>query len=534
MKVYQLILICFGLSFSNASAQVSFTLPVNVCINASLALSASSGTLPNPQFTWLASPNAIFSNSVAPNTTLTFTAVGNHTVLLVAISGTAMAFTQNTINVIANPSPSLSASSASVCPNSTFSITASPLSGANYSFALPGPITVANGSSNVLQINPPTILPAIFEVSVELGGCVGTASVNVQQLQLNPQLVPTSNWVCLGYSATLTVFAGVAANYTFSVLSPSPASFPTGTNQTFIASPTVATVYQVLADYLGCTGTASISIGISPPLTINIIASSPTTCIMSNFPKISKSVTLSTTGGGTYTWDPPISPPSPWPFPGPIVVRPQQTTCYTVTGVTAVCSGTAAICITVTPQFTVAISPASASICLGETLTLLTASVGPGAIGLPSAFTYSWTEAMNAPPVSMSSYLTPTTSVFPQNSTTYSLEVTDTQTCVSLPQMATVEVFQCTAIEEQNRQVDFLSVFPNPATDRCELKSTGVGFSEVKVFDIAGHCVRTYSSPDGKNTAALEIDLYGLPPGVYFLRTNSICSEPGYFRLIKL
>lgn len=200
---------------------------------------------------------------------------------------------------------------------------------------------------------------------------------------------------------------------------------------------------------------------------------------------------------------------------------------------TSVCSGSTVICITVTPQFTVAISPASASICLGETLTLITASVGPGAIGLPSAFTYSWTEAMNAPPVSMSSFFTPTTSVFPQNSTTYTLEVTDTQTCVSLPQMATVEVFQCTAIEEQNRQVDFLSVFPNPATDRCELKSSGVGFSEVKVFDIAGHCVRTYSSPDGKNTAALEIDLHGLSSGLYFLRTNAQSAERVFYKLVK-
>jgi len=532
MKVYQLILICFGLSFSKTSAQVSFTLPVNVCINSTLALSASSGTLPNPQYTWLASPNAIFSNSIAPNTTVTFTAVGNHTVLLVAISGTAMAFTQNTINVITNPSPSLSASSASVCPNSSFSITASPLSGANYSFALPGPITVANGSSNVLQINPPTTLPAVFEVSVELGGCFGTASVSVQQLQLNPQIIATQSSVCVGFNSTLTVFSG-GTNYTFSILSPSPAVLSTGNTPSFIASPSVPSVYQVSTESLGCTGTASISMGISPPLNINVSASSPTTCIMNNFPKFSKSVTLSPTGGANYIWLP-IIPVPPWPSPGPIVVRPQQTTCYTVTGMTSVCSGSAVICITVTPQFTVAISPASASICLGETLTLVTASVGPGAIGLPSAFTYSWTEAMNAPPVSMSSYLTPTTSVFPQNSTTYTLEVTDTQTCVSLPQMATVEVFACTGFKEQGIATEVLSVFPNPATDRCELKSAGVGFSEVKVFDIAGHCVRTYSTLDGKNTATLEIDLYGLPPGVYFLRTNSICSEPGYFRLIKL
>jgi len=532
MKVHQLILICFGLSFSKASAQVSFTLPVNVCINTSLALSASSGTLPNPQFTWLSSPNAIFSNSVAPNTTVTFTAVGNHTVLLVAISGTAMAFTQNTINVIANPSPSLSASSASVCPNSTFSITASPLSGANYSFGLPGPITVANGTANVLQINPPTTLPAVFEVSVELGGCFGTASVSVQQLQLNPQIIATQPSVCVGFNSTLTVFSG-GTNYTFSILSPSPAVLTSGNTPSIVASPSVPTVYHVLTESLGCTGAASISIGILSPLNINVSANTPTTCISINYPKLSKPVTLTAMGASNYVWFP-YDPFNPCIGNcNTRIVRPQVNTCYTVTGTTPVCSGSAVICITVTPQFTVAISPASASICLGETLTLVTASVGPGAVGPTSAFTYSWTEG-GPPFFTMSSYFTPTTMVFPQNSTTYSLEVTDSQTCVSVTQVATVQVFQCTAIEEQNRQVDFLSLFPNPATERCELKSSGSGFSEVKVYDITGHCVRTYLAPQGNNTTTLEIDLYGLPPGLYFLRTNVQTAERVFYKLIKL
>lgn len=531
MKRIRWLFLCAGFLSSHGFAQVSFTLPAMACVNQSLSVSANSGTLVSPQITWLSTPNAIFSNSVAPNTNVTFTAVGNHTVLLVAISGTALAFTQQTIDVIANPTPTLTASSASVCPGSTFSITASPLSGANYSFGLPGSLTISNGTSNVLQINPPTILPAVFQVSVELGGCAGSSSLTVHQLQLHPQVVASTSYVCLGYGSTVTVFSG-GTNYTFSIVSPSPAVLSSGSTPSFVASPTVPSVYQILTEDLGCLGTASISIGISPPLSINIIASSPTTCIMGNSPKISKQVTLSPSGASNYIWDPPIQPPMPPPFPGPLTVQPLQTTCYTVTGITAVCSGSAAICITVNPQFTVGIAPPTASICSGETLTLVS-QIGLGGVGSPAAFTYSWAESSNSPTITMSSYLTPTILVFPQNLTTYSLEVWDTQTCVSLPQVATVQVFPCTGLNELKKASSFFTVFPNPAGESCVLKSLEASFSEVKLRDVKGRVVKTYFSPGGQKVQTIELDLSDIPPGVYFLQTNIPDLEWWVYKLVK-
>ncbi len=206
MKAFLFIAVCISLFSAHLSSQVSFTLPINLCVNTPLQLSANTGTLPNPQYSWLASPNAVFSNSVAANTSITFSTSGNYTVLLVVISGTALAFTQNTINVIPNPSPNLVASSASICPQSIFSLSASPIAGANYSFVLPGPIVVANATSNVLQVNPPNVLPSVYEVSVELNGCVGTNTILLQQLQLQPQIVASQNAVCVGYNSTLTAF----------------------------------------------------------------------------------------------------------------------------------------------------------------------------------------------------------------------------------------------------------------------------------------------------------------------------------------
>ncbi|MBL7901636.1 MAG: T9SS type A sorting domain-containing protein [Bacteroidia bacterium] len=534
MKGLQLLLLCIAFCFSKSKAQVSFTLPANVCLNSSLALSASSGTLPNPQFTWLSTPNAIFSNSITPNTNVTFTAVGNHTILLVAISGTALAFTQNTVNVIANPSPVLTTFPASLCPMSTFSLFASPLAGANYSFGLPGAITVANGTSNVLQVIPPIALPAVYQVSVDLNGCYGYASVARQQFQLHPMLSLTASSVCAGFNSTITAYPSSLTSYTFSILSPSPASVPNANNYIFVASPSVPTIYQVLADSMGCTGTASISIGINPPLNINISASSPTTCIMNNTPKLAKLVTLVANGAANYVWFP-YDPFNPCIGNcATKAVRPQTTTCYTATGTTAVCSGSAVKCITVTPQFTVAISPASASICLGETLTLVTSSVGPGAFGSPSAFTHSWIEALNAPPISMSSYLTPTTQVFPQNSTTYSLEVTDSQTCVSLPQVATVQVFPCLSLPEEESLRHQIKVLPNPVVDYCKIETSGSSFSNLIIVDGNARLIKTIDLTQGKGEQSVYIDLSEIPPGVYFLKAKGEHTGNLFYKLVKL
>lgn len=533
MKVCQLILICVGLSFITSPAQVSFTLPANICLNNTLAISANSGTLNNPQFTWLSTPNAIFGNSVAANTSVSFTAVGNHTVLLVAISGTAMAFMQNTINVIANPSPWLSASSLSVCPFSSFSLTAMLISGATYTFSLPGPVAVNTGSSNILQVYQPIILPAVYEVSVELGGCIGTNSIQISQLQLHPQISTNLPNVCAGFNTTLTAYSGGLTTFTFSALNPSPTLLYSGLNHSIVASPSVPTVYQVLADSLSCTGSSSISIGILPPLNINVSASSPTTCITNNLPKFSKLITLLASGASNYVWLP-YDPFNPCIGNCPSrSVRPQATTCYTVTGSTSVCSGSAVICITVTPQFTVAISPASASICVGETLTLVSASIGAGAIGLPSAFSYSWTENINAPPLSMSSYLTPTTQVFPQNPTTYTLEVSDTQSCVSQPQVATVQVFPCLSLPEEELSVNQISIVPNPVHDIGIIESSIATFSKLLVFDCNARLIKTFHSLDGTPVEALNIDLTELPPGVYYLKTNLLHSEHLIYKLVK-
>lgn len=527
-----LLVLLFQLCFQH-KAQVSFTLPPSACVNSSLVLSANTGSLPAPQITWLTSPNALLSNSLSANTAITFTSAGSYSILLVVISGTNLSFAQNTIQVFANPSPTLQAFPTSVCPLGNFTLTAllPPMGLPSYTFILPGNSPVITGSIPTLPTVAPSssALPAVYSISVEVAGCSGVASTSVQELSLHPLLSAIPNSICAGFSSTLLTFPSTLSTYTFSVLSPSPVSLATGSSPSIAVSPTQTTLYQVVADSLGCTGSASISIGIGPPLNINISASSPSTCIMSNFPKISNSVTLYAFGGASYIWDPPVPQPGPFPLQNPIIVRPLQTTCFTVTGLTAFCSGSAAICVTVIPQFTFAVSPASASICLGQSLTLVTGSIGPGASGSPSAFTYSWTEAPNAPPISMSSFLTPTNLVFPQNSTTYTVEISDSFSCASQPQTASVTVLACNKLQEVDYQ-DQPLFFPNPVSNYGELQFKGNSSYTIDIVSVSGEVVIREVS--GESSSRI-LNFEALNNGIYILHLTLRSSKKYTLKIVK-
>jgi gliding motility-associated-like protein len=78
--------------------------------------------------------------------------------------------------------------------------------------------------------------------------------------------------------------------------------------------------------------------------------------------------------------------------------------------------------------------------CLGDSLKLVIGNIGTGAVGPTSAFTYSWSEPGNAPPISLSNNLTPTVVAFPQNTATYTVEVKDSRKCISFPRLTTVTV----------------------------------------------------------------------------------------------
>ncbi len=297
-------------------------------------------------------------------------------------------------------------------------------------------------------LTPPTIAssvvaqPTITTVYTLTGsngyGCVSQNTIVVPVGQIpDPSngftIIPSSSGVCVGFTSTLTAFG--ANSYTWT-----GTTFTGSIGQQSISVPPGS--YTVLgSNGGGCTNTSTITISTLGNLLVNVTpVAGATTCIESNSPKFSQPVHLTASGAGSYVWFP-YNPAYMTFSVGPQTdVRPPASTQYTVVGSTAICSGTAVVNVTVIPQFSMNVIPPLPAMCLGDSLKLSIVNISTMAVGPVSAWTYSWTEALNAPPISISSYFTPTVMVYPQNTTTYSVEVRDSRQCISLPRLVTVTV----------------------------------------------------------------------------------------------
>ncbi|HQQ95205.1 MAG TPA: T9SS type A sorting domain-containing protein [Bacteroidia bacterium] len=340
--------------------------------------------------------------------------------------------------------------------------------------------------------------------------------------------------VCINGPVTLAASAGTLSGvaYSWSVAPPS-ASFSalTGANTTItftqIGNYTVSlSLTSGTVNSLAQHSTNAIT---GFPIAINISMSSFTTCLMMNSPKLSKPVTLTASGADYFNWFP-YSPPSvPCSTCSSIQVRPQSTTCYSVYGYSyAGCTGSAVVCVSVIPQFTFGVAPPAATICEGDAVFFTCGNIGPGAAGNPSAFTYSWTESPNAA-FSLSSYLTPTTLATPLNSTTYTVEVTDTQSCVSQAQTVTVNVQTCVGLVDQEEGFYDFRLFPNPSTGQFTLDLKGTDFTEIQVINSNGQLV-WQGLCNGEQDNYKEPDLSALETGLYLL----ILKGPNRKQVIRL
>ena len=501
-------------------AQVAFTIAPSVCVGNSVSVAANTGTLVNPSFNWLASPaGAVFSNSLSATTNITFTATGNYTVLLVVISGTAIGFTQNTITVSNGPVVSFFSSVSLACPFTPINLIAGSVPNTNYTFVLPSGSLVATGLTNTLAILAPSInaFPAIYTVIAENSGCqsIATATLNAFQF-VPPVLSHTPNLPCSGANVTLTAhhfFPGYLPywSYTFSIISPSISSYPASVINSLSVSQSVNTVYQVKVDSAWCSSSATIAINVAPAVNLTLTQNTYTTCIMNNSPKLSKPVQLNAFGATSYVWFPYQTILIPCGNCPQTTVRPHANTCYTVVGTSAVtgCTGSAITCVTVVPQFTFNVSPASTLICTGQTVELVAGNIGAGAVGFPSSFTHSWTESN---PVTMNTILNDTVLAFPNLNTTYTVDVADSFGCVSSPVTVTVAVNDCVnLIENANNDLAFV-LFPNPVTEKLIVESYLFQIEELELHNSLGQKLMHQHLGESKT---VSLSVLHLPLGVY-------------------
>ncbi len=168
------------------------------------------------------------------------------------------------------------------------------------------------------------------------------------------------NPICAGNSTTLT--GSGATSYSW--------SNGLGTANPVIAKPDFTTTYSVTGTKAGCTGTATITLAVTPNPTVSISALVNPICA-------GASTILTASGAASYIWSNGLGTANP------LTVTPSAMTTYSVTGTETGCTGTASFIVNVNPLPNIMVNPNPATICSGDSVAL-TAS---------QANTYSWSPA---------------------------------------------------------------------------------------------------------------------------------------------
>ncbi len=390
--------------------------PTAGCSGSPVTLTAGGAT----SYTWVAPPSTTLAGNgstqnVSPTVATTYSVYGS--------SGSCTGSTTIQTNISSGITLTVTASSATTCPGQPVTLTAS--GGVNYTWS-PGSSLSSTSGSPVTAT--PTIATTYTVVGDNGASCTGTANITINMGSGATGSATASSYsVCAGFSSTLT--APSASGYTW-----------TGTSLGGpVNQPSIAVgpgIYSYTASNgAGCDAVGSITIYTLGPLAINVVQSSPTTCIASNYPKYSHAVTFTASGASNYVWSVYVPSIMTNSLGATISVRPPTSTQYTVTGNTSTCSGTAVVTVTVIPQFTMSIIPKQPIICLGDSIKLYVASVGTLA-SLPIV-NYVWYDPQ---PPSLDNPFNPTVTAYPSSTDTYSVEIYDSKACVSLPRLVTVTV----------------------------------------------------------------------------------------------
>ncbi len=195
---------------------VSITATNNsICGGFSEALSASGAS----SYTWMPSGNTGAVEIVTPTVTTTYTLLGE-------TSGSCVAQAFFTLTVTTLPAVTISASSTTICPNTTATLTANSSSNL-YNWS-------DGSTTSVITVTPSS--STVYSVTVfnSCGSTTGTININTSNI-VSVSAITSNTLLCTGQSAILT--ANGASSYTW---------MPMGTiSQTVIVAPSSPTTYTL-------------------------------------------------------------------------------------------------------------------------------------------------------------------------------------------------------------------------------------------------------------------------------------------------
>jgi hypothetical protein len=413
------VFIFFLFQINLIKAQVSFTVANSAIVGCPVTVSANTGTLINPTYSWQCIPS-LASISAASNqsTTITFTATGNYTVVLVVASGSIIALVQNTITV--NPTPSFSLINSTnpslngyACSGTNFTLTA--LGSTTNSCLFYGSPTPTNLTGQTALANT-TIFPATYTVITNSGGCQLSRTLVVNQKFFSPTLIANPTTVCANPSTLFINGSSANTNYTIINVQPTFSPIYQGTIGFVVVHPTISTTYQLWGDSLGCVGTASclVSVPIVTPSS-GLLIGSPSVC--SGF---STSLVLPNIGAGsTYTFST-LQPSLTTLYTGSLSslnVFPTVATVYQVAATNSLGCLTQpgpqlTATINISPPLTITVAQTSATTCIESNFPKYSKPVILSAAGAAS---YVWFPNSPVQPNN------PTTTVRPATSTCYTV-----------------------------------------------------------------------------------------------------------------
>lgn len=455
----------------DVAASVSLTLTpttASICPGQSVTLTAAGAA----SYTW--SPSASLSAasgstvSASPPATTVYTVVGSNA------SG-CLDSTTATVNLGGVISISVTPASATICPSSSVTLSAS--GATSYTWSPSASLSAANSST----VDASPAATTVYTITGDNSGCSGTTTATVTVSNtLAVTATAANSTICPAGSTPLN--ASGAASYTWS-----PAgSLGAANGATVTASPAASTQYTVLGASGTCTSTATVDVAVAASPTISASAS-PTICSGSN-------AALSANGASTYTWTPAAGLSST--SGANVSAGPNTTTTYTINGSSALgCTSSTVITVNVVATPTVSALSSQSSICDGKSTSLS----GFGA----ASFTWSPAASLSA---ANSAVVTGT----PHATTIYTLTGENglaPNTCQSTATVQVTVVPQVTAAVSPNQSICF-------GSRTYLVASGGSTYTWTPSTGLSGtHTPGTYAEPLINTTYTVTVSNGGQCPG---------------------
>lgn len=554
-SIYLLCLSSLGLLAQNPTANFSIS-PNPVCSGVTNTIQIIDNSTNSPSawsYTILGGggpgPGATPTILTSQNPTLSLNFPGTYTISLVASnsSGSSSIYI-HTLQVLPSPNANVNPAQQTTCLGGNpinISVTAGggPGGGGTNTYSW------STGSTASLISVTPTVTTTYSCLITGTNGCsverVATITIG------SPTVLITSNPVaiCPGTSSTLTATGSAPGPFTYTWMN-------SATTRTLSTS--IAGVYDVtVTNSNGCTAVQSYTLGTSTTLSLTT-TSTPSVLCSGN------TATVRVTGASSYSW-------STGSVAANATVNPTSNTTYTVFGQIGVCSGTAAITLSVNVTPTISVNSSASTICSGKSATLtangantytwLPTTVSSSLVVTPNSnTTYSvrgnnpgcpnrtGTISITVNPSPVISLVSSTNEICsgevvaiaasgansytwntgsngailltnPTITTTYSVIGSDGNNCEATASLTQV-VNACTNLETQFSKMSEFTAYPNPSQGSVTLHSDAD--MEIIIFNEMGSILDHYVlNASNEHTTSLK----NLPSGFYLLQSVSTSTQ---------